>query len=298
MLPASQTNMRTYLSLINQYPVLSREEELDLARRWRDQNDVVARDLIIKGNLRHVVSIARRYKPYRTSLDELVAEGSFGLVHALSKFEPERGLRFVTYAAYWIRAYVLTHLLRCRTMIDTGIHSKLLAKVSRARRRLIANGGRSDSLEAELVMQLGVSPEKLRGLVERLDICELSLDTSPEYGLHIDETIMSPTLSAEELAVVIESEARVKSDVSIALQLLDQRERYIVERRLMAHPEEALSLAEIARHLGISRERARQLEQRAKKKTRSVLSCLELRSSRTAGRRPRGELAAERSVEL
>jgi RNA polymerase sigma-32 factor len=276
MLHTDPSSRHNYLTVINRYPALSREEELELARRWREQKDVAARDRIVKGNLRHVVAICRRYIPYRTTLDELVAEGSFGLVHALSKFEPERGLRFVTYAAYWIRAYVLTHLLRCRSVIDTGIHSKLLGKVSRARRRLAATGSDLENLEAELTSQLGIAPEKLRRLVERLDICEISLDAPSEYGPQLDEAALDTSLSAEELAVSLETATRVKSDVSAALQVLDKRERYIIERRVMAHPDEELSLAEIARQLGISRERARQLEQRAKKKTRSALGYLDL----------------------
>ncbi len=276
MLHTNQSNEHTYLARINRYPRLSREEELDLARRWRDQNDVAARDLLVKGNLRHVVAIARRYKPYKATLDELVAEGSFGLVHALSKFEPERGLRFVTYAAYWIRTFVLTYLLRCRTVVDTGIHSKLLGKVRRERRKLLAQMGESETLDATLATQLGIPREKVRSLLERLDISELSLDTFSEYGLDIDEVLVSPCASAEQLAVSVETSRQLRRVLFRTLQALDVRERYIIEQRVMAHPEEKLSLAEIARRLGISRERARQLELRAKKKTRVALSYLKL----------------------
>jgi RNA polymerase sigma-32 factor len=273
-LRTQKMSRQTYLSLINQYPCLSREEELALARRWRDLRDVAARDRLIKGNLRHVVTIARRYKPQKTTLDELVAEGSFGLVHALSKFEPERGLRLVTYAAYWIRTYILTHLLRCRTVVDVGIHSKLLAKVSRERRRIAAKLGRADNLDAELATQLGLAPERLRSLIERLDVCEVSFDKPPEHGLHLEETLHSPSLSAEDLVVSVETGMRVKTGVSQALQGLDDRERYIIEHRVMANPEEELSLAEIARQFGVSRERARQIELRAMRKARRALSYL------------------------
>ncbi len=265
---------QTYLSLIDQYPRLSREEELELARRWRGQHDVTARDRLVKGNLRYVVTIARRYKPQKTTFDELVAEGSFGLLHALSKFEPERGLRLVTYAAYWIRTYILTHLLRCRTVVDIGIHSTLLAKVSRERRKIAAKLGGAENLDAELATQLGLAPDRLRSLIERLDVCEVSFDKPPERGLHFAETLHSPSLSAEELVVSVEARMRVKTGVSQALQALDDRERYVIERRVMANPEDELSLAEIARQFGVSRERARQIELRAKKKARRALSYL------------------------
>ena len=273
MLHTGESNRLTYLSVINRYPRLSREEELDLARRWREQNDEVARDRLVKGNLRHVVAIARRYKPHRTTLDELVAEGSFGLVHALSKFEPERGLRFVTYAAYWIRTYVRTHLLRCRTMIDTCVHSKVLAKIRRERGLLVAKLGETGNLDAQLAARLGLTQEKLRSLVERLDLREVSLDSG--HGYYFDEALLPTSLSAEELAVSLETRRRAQHDVSKALQVLDARERFVIERRAMAQPEDELSLAEIARRLGISRERARQIELRAKKKARNALCGLD-----------------------
>ena len=275
MLRTNESSGHTYLSVINQYPRLSREEELDLARRWRDQQDVAARDRLVKGNLRHVVAIARHYKPYRTTLDELVAEGNFGLVHALSKFEPERGLRFVTYAAYWIRAYVLTHLLRCRTLVDTCIHSKLAGRVRRERRKLVAKLGETENVDTQLALLLGVTPEKVKSMVERLEVCEFPLDNPVGHGFNIDETLLPASLSAEELAVSVETRRQTKNGVSKALQALDVRERYVMAQRAMAYPEDELSLAEIARQFGISRERARQLEVRAKKKARAALICLQ-----------------------
>src|ERR1700759_3375860 len=101
-----------YLSTVQGYPVLSREQELALLRSWRDQNDERARETLVRSMLRHVVSIARRYQRYGVPLGELISEGNFGVVRALNKYDPERGTLFMTYASYWVRACILQHVLR------------------------------------------------------------------------------------------------------------------------------------------------------------------------------------------
>ena len=270
---SSQTS-QYILSALN-CPLISREDELELARRWRDQRDPAAREQILAANLRHVVAIARRFRPHNATFDELVAEGSLGLLHALDKFDPERELRFITYAAYWVRTYILTHLLRCQSLLNIGAHSKLLARVRRERRRV--NGALDgEETTAFIAQSLAVTPEKVRALLERLDVREVSLTIHPDdaHGSHEGETIASPGMTAEELVVSLETGTRVRGAVSEALDILDHRERYIIEKRAMADAEEELSLAEIARQLGISRERARQLEMRAKRKLRKGLACV------------------------
>ncbi|HYQ26324.1 MAG TPA: sigma-70 family RNA polymerase sigma factor, partial [Polyangiaceae bacterium] len=101
-----------YIAAVHSYPQLSREEELALTARWLDRKDEVAREALVRGHLRYVVAIALKFRRYGLPLGELVAEGNFGVVHALQKFDTSRGTRFVTYAAYWIRAYILNHIIR------------------------------------------------------------------------------------------------------------------------------------------------------------------------------------------
>jgi RNA polymerase sigma-32 factor len=112
---------KNLFSLALDHPsALSRERETELAQRWRDARDVVARDLLVRAHLRSVVATARRYQNRGATSEELVAEGNFGLVQALAKFDPQRGIRFVTYAAYWIRACIVGYLTRSRSVDIRG----------------------------------------------------------------------------------------------------------------------------------------------------------------------------------
>jgi len=109
-----------YMNTIHQFPKLSREQELELCRRWYEHGDVPAKDELIRANLRYVVVIALKYRRYGLPLSDLIAEGSVGIMHALSKFEPEREFRFVTYSAYWIRACILSYIIRSWSLVGGG----------------------------------------------------------------------------------------------------------------------------------------------------------------------------------
>jgi RNA polymerase sigma-32 factor len=252
---------------------LTRAQELELSLRFRFSGDLSARDELVRSQLATVATIARTYRRYSSTLDELIAEGNFGLVHAIAKFDPERGTRFVTYAAYWIRAYILAHLQRSKTLVSSGVHSKLLSRLRRERNKLTNLLGEGAATEASIAERLNVSPEKLRSLSERLDLRDLPLheDSADSTGDRTGSLVAtSPT--GEETLLVSETRQRVQKAVALAIKGLDAREQYIVRHRLMAHPEDELSLAEIGRNLGVSRERARQLEVRAKRKIKSGLA--------------------------
>jgi RNA polymerase sigma-32 factor len=220
------------------------------------------------------VAIARRYRGETcATLEELIAEGNFGLLQALAKFEPDRGTRFVTYAAYWIRAYISQYLVRSRSLVTTGVQSKLLSKIRRERAKEATTSGEAANADSKIATELALSQDKLRSLVERLDVRDVSWDAAPEDGLSVRlmEVLESLSQNAEERALCTEAEKRRSMAVSGALLVLDVRERYVVEWRLMAHREEQLSLAEIGRRFSVSRERARQIEARAMRKLRTAL---------------------------
>src|SRR3954466_12195593 len=109
-----------YITMVQGYPQLSREDELVLARAWAEKGDQNAADKLVRAHLRYVVAIALKYRRYGLPLGELVAEGNFGVVHALQKFDTSGGTRFVTYAAYWIRAYILNHIIRSWSLVGVG----------------------------------------------------------------------------------------------------------------------------------------------------------------------------------
>jgi RNA polymerase sigma-32 factor len=264
-----------YLALVRQCPRLSREQEHELALRWQAHGDASARDLLIRSQLRNVVTIARRHRHEAcATVDELIAEGNFGLIQALAKFDPSQGTRFVTYAVYWIRASISQYLTRSRSLVASGVQSKLLAKLRKERARIAAAPSNGADADALCAARLAISPERMRSLVERLELRDMSWDTASEDSRsgRLREVIESLSLNPEDVILRAETKSQISLAVSQALPTLDPRERYVVERRLMAHREEQLSLAEIGRHFRVSRERARQIEARALRKLRAVLA--------------------------
>jgi len=137
-----------YINHVRQIPELSREEEADLARAWRDHQNQPAAARLALANLRHVVSIAISYRRYGIPLAELIAEGNFGIVHAIRKYDPERGNRFVTYAAYWIRAYILNHVIHSWSLVGVGsgpLRSKMFFRLRRERARIAGLVGEGEA---------------------------------------------------------------------------------------------------------------------------------------------------------
>lgn len=262
-----------YMTMVQQFPKLDREQETALCTAWRDAGDRAAKEQLVRSHLRYVVAIALKYRRYGLPLAELVAEGNFGIVHALSKFDIDRGNRFVTYAAYWIRAYILNHIIHSWSLVGVGsgaLRSKMFFKLRRERVRitnLVGEGEHADELLAE---RFNMSREQIQGMVRRLEARDLSLDARvfDDAVTTVVETLAAPGDNQEATFSSIQSTANAHEVVQDALKTLDRRERFIVEHRLMADAEDELSLAEIGRQLGVSRERARQLESRAKRKLR------------------------------
>jgi RNA polymerase sigma-32 factor len=270
--------VQRYITLANRAPELDRNTELELARRFKSHGDRAAADRLCRAHLRHVVAIALKYRRYGVPLGELIAEGNFGLVHALSKFEPERGIRFITYAAYWVRAHVLGHVLKSWSLVGSAsgpLRSRIFFKLRRERIRVKNLLGEGEAADATLAERMGVTTAQLGTLLQRLDQRDVSLDLK----LYEDENQrLVDTLAAgddqEQALFDHQLEASVRGAVDQALDGLDPRERFIAEARLMADPTEELTLAEIGRELGISRERARQLEARTKSKLRARIASL------------------------
>ncbi|MEM8610228.1 MAG: sigma-70 family RNA polymerase sigma factor [Myxococcota bacterium] len=269
----SSISLDRYIQQVRAIPKLSREDEHALAVRVLD-GDQEAADKLVEANLRYVVAIALQYRRYGVKLGDLIAEGSVGLVTAVRKFDPERGTRFVTYAGYWIRAFVLEAVVRSSTMIGAGsgpFLSKLFFRLRRERARLSNLIADPDELIEKLASEFDTTPQKMTELLRRLDQREISLD-APAYH-DSDSTLVEMLPGSEERQdIVIERERRrsgIQTRLEDALDVLDDRERLIVEKRILS--DDSASLASLGRELGVSRERARQLEVRAKKKLRDEL---------------------------
>lgn len=271
MASRTDTSLSHYISMVERYPRLDRAEESALCERYLVEGDASAKEQLVRAHLRYVVSIAMKYRHYGLPLAELIAEGNFGIVHALTKFEPARGNRFVTYAAYWIRAYILDYVIRSWSMVGVGsgaLRSKMFFKLRRERVRITNLVGEGEHADELLAQRFEVSREQIQSMVRRLEARDMSLD-APMYDdgvTSVVETLVSPIENTELVLSADQSAALARDVVGDAMQELDERERFIAERRMMADDEDELSLAEIGRILGVSRERARQLEVRAKRK--------------------------------
>lgn len=268
------SSVSRYITMVQHLPRLSREEELAVCRQWRDHEDEKAKDRLVRAHLRYVVAIALKYRRYGLPLAELIAEGNFGVVHALSKFEPERGNRFVTYAAYWIRAYMLNYIIRSWSLVSAGsgaLRSKMFFKLRRERVRITNLVGDSEKVDELLAERFNMPQAQVSAMLRRLDGRDVSLDSKvfDDALTTLVDTLQSGDPSQEDTFAGQQVQDRLKGAVSQALETLDKRERFIVEKRLMADSDDELSLAEIGRRLGVSRERARQLEARAKRKLKA-----------------------------
>ena len=273
---SSDAALADYIRRVRAIPRLSREEEHVLALQAR-AGDRRATHALVEANLRFVVAVALQYRRYGIPLWELIAEGSLGLMMAVRKFDPDRGTRFVTYAGYWIRAFVLDLVVKSTSLVGAGsgvLRSKLFFRLRRERAQ-IANMEQDPERRLELLAQrFNVDTDKARAMLSQLDARDISLDVllHPDSGMTMLETLRDEHTDQEHGLLAAEHQQRLHAELDDALQLLDRRERYIVEQRIMS--DEELSLAELGRQLGVSRERARQLEARAKRKLRRQLEAL------------------------
>jgi RNA polymerase sigma-32 factor len=272
---SSTSDTTYYMAVARSAPELGREEEAELARRWKVSGDRRAANALARSHLRQVVAIALKYRHYGVPVGELVAEGNVGVVQALEKFEPERGVRFGTYASHWVRAQMLSHVVKSYSAVggsDGPMRSQVFFKLRRERVRVTNQFGTGDAADRELAQRLGVSVERVRGMIQRLDGRDVSLDAkhSADWSKLLDR-MPAPDDQEQEL-FTRQVRGRLSEALARAVAELGPRERYIVENRMMADLSEELSLAALARQLGVSRERARQLEARAKAKLRRLIT--------------------------
>jgi RNA polymerase sigma-32 factor len=265
-----------YIERVRSIPRLSREKESELATRAQ-AGDTTAAHALVEANLRFVVAVALQYRRYGIAVWELLAEGNLGLMLAVRKFDPNRGTRFVTYAGYWIRAYVLDLVVRSTSMVGAGsgaLRSKLFFRLRRERAQ-VASTIQDRALRTQMLAdRFSVAPERMERMLQQLDARDISLDASvhPDSRATLLDSLPGSEPDQESELIAGQERTHVTASLSEALDALDGRERYIVEQRLMN--EDELSLAELGRRLGVSRERARQLEARAKRKLREQLSTL------------------------
>ena len=261
-----------YLRSLRAAEVLPPEEERRLAFLYRDHKDHDAGTRLVRGNLRLVVKIAEEYGRSEDQLMDLIQEGNMGLLHALGKFDPDRGVKLSSYAAWWIRAYILKFVLANFRVVRLGTtlaQRKLFYKLRRERERLERNGAEVDV--NQLAVALDVRPADVAEMEMRLGSPEVSLDApvrsdddrpAPSSNLVSSDPGIRPDQQLEE----DEFRNRLRSCIERFGQALTGRERQIFAERLVS--DEPLTLQELGKRYGVSRERARQLESRLKEKIR------------------------------
>lgn len=264
-----------YLSEINQYPLLTQEEEQALARRYRDHGDEEAGARLITANLRFVVKVSYEYRSYGIKMSDLIQEGNIGLMKAVQKFDPDKGIRLISYAVWWIRAYIQNYILKSWSLVKLGTtqaQRKLFFSLARTKREIEKLQGTEKSQDPKrIAKKLRVKPTEVIEMTQRMEGRDLSLDAPMgEDGgnSHVDFVADTAMGQDEELAEAEEREI-ITSRVEQALMRLDPRERFIIEKRVMS--DKPMTLKELGEHFGFSRERARQLEIRAKEKLKIEL---------------------------
>jgi len=265
----------SYIQQIDQIAKLTREEELAIALKARAGNRTAINELV-RANMRYVIPIAISYRRYGIPVEELIAEGNVGLMIAVGKFDPARGTRFVTYAAHWIRAFILDHIIKNFSMVRVGggqLRSKLFFGLRREKARIARET--SDPVEAtqKLADKFGTTPERITRLAQRLEARDVSVDApvGSDTTATVLDTMASPLNSPESEFLSSEHANDLDHALTPVLSTLDKREKMIVQLRLMADKEDEVSLADLGRKLGISRERVRQLEVRVKAKIKREL---------------------------
>ena len=280
-----------YFDKIRRFPMLKAEKEYRLAVRWRGHRDESAAHQLLTSHLRLVAKIAMGYRKSGLPIPDLISEGNIGLMQAVRRFDPDKGIRFSTYAIWWIRAFIQNYILRSWSLVKMGTtfnQRKLFFNLPKAKRRLSAlDGGDLRSDQVTLIAKgLGVTEKEVVEMNRRL-----SGDVSLNVPLNEDgdsvewQDRLVAEASDQELLVAESEELETRRKVlRLALTVLDDRERQIFEARRLVDP--PLTLQELATTFCISRERIRQIEDRAFQKVR--------RAVHEAMSRPRHSLTTHR----
>jgi RNA polymerase sigma-32 factor len=275
-LPIVTGTLDLYITEINRFSLLTAEEEFKLAVRLKKYNDMDAAETLIVSNLRFVVKIAHEYRNYGFKLADLIQEGNIGLIHAVKKFDPYKGYRLISYAVWWIRAYIQNYLIKSWSIVKIGTtqaQRKLFFKLSQAKKQLESISKKNPEF-AEIAESLGVKGSEVEEMDMRMGSRDVSLHEfigDDSESTHID--FLAYEGDNQEVALIKNEErSLVQRNIAGALASLNERESYIIRHRVMADNPETLQ--EIGDRYNITRERARQIEKQALKKVQLALPYL------------------------
>jgi RNA polymerase sigma-32 factor len=269
-------SLDAYIDTVSRIPVLAKDEEVRLARRYRDEGDLEAARQLVLSHLRFVVHIARGYSGYGLPVGDLVQEGNVGLMKAVKRFDPSVGVRLVSFAVHWIRAEIHEYVLKNWRLVKiatTKAQRKLFFNLRKAKKNL---AWLSAEETRQVAAELGVTPAEVTQMEQRLAARDVAFDPAPdaddEDGVYTPAAYLpapdaDPAVAVERAEWEGDSSTRLKH----ALATLDERSRAIVERRWLAEEGKA-TLHELAAEYAVSAERIRQIEASALKKLKSAMA--------------------------
>lgn len=255
-------NLRVYLSQISKFPILTQEEEKEIGERIR-KGDKKALKSLIEANLRFVVSYVKRYRGMGMPMFDLINEGNLGLIEAAKRFDPRRNVKFISYAVWWIRQAIIHALTQSSRAYH--IPQKLSDKISEMKKKraiLKMKLGREPSRE-EIAQTMGITQEEVEDL-EMLDGKDVSL-SEPYYddGMEVEERLKDSITPSVEYQIIKNS---IQEQIRELLKELDEKEKYVIKLRFGLDDDKSQTLQEIGDKMNLSRERIRQIEQKAMRK--------------------------------
>ncbi|MFL2641133.1 MAG: RNA polymerase factor sigma-32 [Thermodesulfobacteriota bacterium] len=273
-LPVPANSLEKYLTEISNYEILSREEEAKYAQEYRDSGDLQSARKLITANLKFVVKIAMEYRNYGLNLMDVIQEGNLGLMQAVTKFDPTKRYRLISYGVWWIRAYIQNFIMKNWSLVKIGTtqgQRKLFYKI-RSAKSLYNSGNLSlEEYYQKLSTDLKVSIKEIKEMDQRMGGKDYSLDEeikSEEKQTRI-EFLPSGADSQEDIVIESQQRKELESSLKEAIETLNERESFIIKNRLLS--DQQVTLEKLGKKFKISRERVRQIEKTAIKKIKKIL---------------------------
>lgn len=285
LLPAtSDQELSSYLKKVNSYPLLTPEEEFELAEKVFKQQDITAAHTLVTTHLKLVVKIAMQMNHYKMSLMDLIAEGSIGLMHAVKKFNPYLGNRLSTYATWWIKASITEYIIKSWSLVKIGTtvaQKKLFFNLNKLKRKILDAQNSNTLTDADtknIAEQLSVSPAEVKEMDMRLGrsaSLDENLSSNEDNNSTLMDTLEDKSANHERVVADAQDGNHKKQTLLKALDTLNEREKAIILARKLQ--EKATTLDELSKTYKISRERVRQIENKAMEKVKTF--CLENHSA-------------------
>lgn len=273
----STDSLTMYMNEVRKYPLLTREQEAELAKRYFETKDPAAAQTLVKSNLRFVIKIAAEYAKFSSRMIDVIQEGNVGLMHAVKEYNPYKGARLITYAVWWIRGYIQEYLMRQFSMVRIGTTAnqrKLFYQLQRQKQEL--EKMTSPENIKLLSSKLGIPEDEVNEMAKRISSRDVSLD-KPVHSDNENATPLSFLLKKEDGSLPLDEQLAFEEQISNLMKAVDsirkslnEKETILLEERILS--DEPLTLQEIGDKYKISREAVRQTEARLMKKIKSAMT--------------------------